>query len=162
MYTIADKRNEHARKSSIAKCVRSAVGTNGKIATGVGLAALLGAPFTGGFSLFAGGALLTGGGAATVLGTATSGLTYATEYYLCKQQLIKANNFIEADKKNSEKYNSDIEDLKIFCSQYNSENTLEKCLPSSKVLIKDNDIDFKGIAEMLGVTKEDIGTAIKQ
>ena len=165
LYAVADKLDEHTRKSSIAKFVGSVVGTNGKIATGIGLAALVGAPFTGGISLFAGGALLTGGGAAAALGTATSGLTYATEYYLCKQQLIKANNFIKADKKNSEKYNCDIEDLKIFCSQYDNKNTLEIILTmftKFKKFVKDTDIDFKGMAEMLGVKKEDIGTAIRQ
>ena len=160
LYAVADKLDEHTRKSSIAKCVGSAVGTNGKIATGIGLAALLGAPFTGGISLFAGGTLLSGGGAAAALGIVTSGLTYATEYYLCKQQLITANNFIEADKKNSEKYNSDIEDLKIFCSQYDNKNTLEIILTmftKFKEFVKDNDVDFKGMAEMLGVKKEEIG-----
>ena len=81
--------NIRTRKSSIAKCVGGAVGTNGKIATGIGLAALLGAPFTGGINLFAGGALLTGGGAAAALGTVTSGLIYATEYYLCESSLLK-------------------------------------------------------------------------
>ena len=165
LYKVADKLDEHTRKSSIAKFVGSAVGTNGKIATGIGLAALLGAPFTGGISLFAGGALLAGGGAAAALGTATSGLTYATEYYLCKKQLITANSFIEADKKNSEKYNIDIEDLKIFCSQYDNKNTFEIIITmftKLKEFVKDNDIDFKGMAEMWGIKKEDIGTVIKQ
>ena len=32
---------------------------------------------------------MLGGGAAAALGTATSGFTYATEYYLCEKQLIK-------------------------------------------------------------------------
>ena len=165
LFAVADKLDEHTRKSSIAKLVGSAVGTNGKIASGIGLAALLGAPFTGGISLFAGGALLAGGGAAAALGTATSGLTYATEYYLCKKQLIKANSFIKTDKKNSERYNRDIEELNIFCSQYDSKNTLEiiiAMLAKFKEFIKDDGVDFKSMAEMLGVKKEDISNTIKQ
>ena len=158
LYEVADKLDTHTKKSSIAKFVGSATGTYGKTAFGVGVASILGAPFTGFISAFAGGALVTIGGTAAILGTTTSLGTYTVEYMLCKKQLDKANKFITADKMKVEKYQKYFEELKVFCSQYNTD---DKSLQSVEVVIsifnhfkefiKDEKVDFKGIAKKLGV-----------
>ena len=165
LYQVADKLDKHARKSSIAKCVGSAVGTQGKVALGVGIAALLGAPLTGFISTIVGAALLTGGGAAAALGTATSAGTYATEYMLCKKQLSIANKFIAVDKRNVEEYQKDIDELTVFCSQYDNADTVKIVLElfsKFKDFISSEKVDFKGIAKQMGINEEDIPTKIRQ
>ena len=72
LYEVANKLDKHSKKSSIAKTVGSAAGASGKTVLGVGIASIVGAPFTGFISGLAGGILVAAGGAAAALGSATS------------------------------------------------------------------------------------------
>lgn len=165
LYEVANELDKHARKSSIAKCVGSAVGTQGKVALGFGIAAVLGAPFTGFISAFAGGALLAYGGTSAALGTATSLGTYATEYMLCKSQLNIANKFIAVDKRNVEAYQKDIEVLTVFCSQYDNTDTIQivwELFSKFKDFVSDENVDFKSIAKQMGISEKDVLTKIRQ
>jgi len=87
----------HSRNSSIAKTVGGTAGVSGKVAFGVGLAAILGAPLTGGISAAAGIACLAAGGAVGGLGMATEAGTYMTESILCAKEIAKAKKAIEKD-----------------------------------------------------------------
>ena len=171
LYEVADELDKHTKKSSIAKIVGSTTGTFGKVVVvGVGAASVFGVSSTGFISAFAGGVLLTVGGAAAILGTATSFGTYVTEYMLCKKQLDKANQFITVDKMKVERYQKYFEELKVFFLQY---DTGDKSSWSVKVVIsifnrfkefiKDEKVDFKGIAKKLGVQDvNDLPNKMKQ
>ena len=169
LYEVANELDKHTKKSYIAKAVGSVTGTSGKAAVGVGIASIAGAPFTGFISALPGGVLVAAGGAAAVLGSATSAGAYAVEYWLCKKQLDKANEFITADKMKVERYQRVFEELKIFCSQYDTDGD---SLSSIQVVIsmfnklkhhvKDEKVDFTSIAETLGVEVKDLPTKIKE
>ena len=173
LYKVANELDKHTKKSYIAKAVGSITGTSGKALLGVGAASIAGAPFTGFISALPGGVLVAAGGTAAVLGSATSAGTYAVEYWLCKSELEKANKFITADKMKVERYQIAFEELKTFCSQYDTDdNTDGDSLSSIQVVIsmfnkfkhhiKDEKVDFTSIAETLGVEVKDLPTKIEQ
>ena len=168
LYEVANELDKHTQKSYIAKAVGSAAGTSGKTALGVGIASIAGAPFTGFISGLAGGVLVAVGGTAAILGSATSAGTYAVEYWLCKKELEKANEFIKADKMKVEKYQKVFEELKTFCSQYDPDDSnlsiqvVISMFNKFKDYVKDEKVDFKGIAEMLDINFKDITTKIKE
>lgn len=106
LHEVANELDKHTHKSSIAKFVGSATGTYGKTALGVGVASIIGAPFTGFISGLAGGVLVAAGGTAAILGSATSIGTYTVEYMLCKkaQRLTNLSQLIKRKLKNTKKF----------------------------------------------------------
>ena len=91
---------------------------------------------------------------------------------MCKEQLDKANKFIKADKMKVEKYQKNIEELKVFCSQYDTDDTDGDSSSSLQIVIgmynkfkdhiNDEKVDFNGIAKKLGIELKDLPTKMKE
>ena len=164
LYEVANELDKHTKKSSISKLVGS-----GTALLGLGAASIAGGPFTGFVSALAGGVLVVAGGTAVILGSATSVGTYVVEYWLCKKQLDKANEFITADKMKVEKYQKVFKELKTFCSHYDTgDNSLSSIqivigmFSKFKDYVKNGKVDCKGIAKMLGIELKDLPNKIKE
>lgn len=93
----ADSLNGHYRRAAIAKSVGSFAGTGGKVATGIGAAALAWAPITGGLSLIATAGCTIAGGATWAAGSLVTLGTFAVENRLCSKIITRANDAIARD-----------------------------------------------------------------
>jgi len=153
----ANSLNEHTRKSSIAKSVGSAAGVGGKVTLGVGIASLLGAPFTGGISLIATTVCLAVGGTVTGLGMVTTAGTYIAEGMLCSEENKRVKKALENDQsyvKNLHSCWTELEHMfKDFCKA-NPSTDMPKILHAvlsvySKVNehVTESSIDWEGISK---------------
>jgi len=154
----ADSLDLHSRNSSIAKTVGGTAGVGGKIAFGVGLAAILGAPLTGGISAAAGIACLAAGGAVGGLGMATEAGTYMAESILCAKEIKRAEKAIEKDQgyvKRLRSYWAELECMfEGFCKM-NSKAVMSKVLHAVsevfnavKEFVTSSSVDWEGISKM--------------
>ena len=129
----------------------------GKVAFGVGLAAILGAPFTGGISAAAGIACMAAGGAVGGLGMATEAGTYMAESILCGKEITKAQKAIERDQgyvKRLRGYWTELECMfegfcKINPATVMSEvlHAISAVFNTVKEYVTSSSVDWKGISE---------------
>ena len=154
----ADSLDQHSKNSSIAKTVGGTAGVGGKVAFGVGVAAMLGAPFTGGISAAAGIACMAAGGAVGGLGMATEAGTYMAERILCGKEITKVQKAIETDQgyvKKLREYWTELECMfEEFC-QCNPATVMSEVLHAVsavfntvKAYVTSSSVDWTGISEM--------------
>jgi len=154
----ADSLDLHSRNSSIAKTVGGTAGVSGKVAFGVGLAAILGAPLTGGISAAAGIACVAAGGAVGGLGMATEAGTYMAESILCSKEVTKIQKAIERDRgyvKRLHKFWNELECMfEEFCKinpvaiMSNVLYAVSSVFNAIKEFVTSSSVDWKAISEM--------------
>ena len=152
----ADSLNGHYKRSAIAKTVGSVAGTGGKVATGVGAAALLWAPFTGGLSLVASAGAAIAGGVTWAAGTAVTAGSLVVENRLCSGIIAEANQVIAQDQDYAGQLKESWEVLTCmlasFCDQFQYVMCIEKVLNAVwnvyqriKDFVTKEIVDWKGI-----------------
>ena len=128
----ADSLNKHYKRSAIAKTTGAVAGTGGKVATGVGAAALVWAPFTGGLSLVAAAGCAVVGGVTWAAGSAVQLGTLAVENRLCSGLVTEANQAIAEDQNYVGQLKEAWEVLQCmvasFCDQFQYVMCIEKVI----------------------------------
>ena len=159
----ADSLNGHYKRSAIAKTAGAVAGTGGKVATGVGAAALVWAPITGGASLVASAGCAIAGGVAWGAGAAVTLGTLAVENRLCSGVIAEANEAISQDQNCAGQLKEAWEVLTCmlasFCDQFQYVMCIEKVLNAVwNVYTRIKNFVTKEIVDWIGVVSKETNT----
>ena len=152
----ADSLNGHYKRSAIAKTTGAVAGAGGKVAAGVGAAALVWAPITGGLSLVAAAGCAIAGGVAWGAGSAVTLGSLVVENRLCSGIIAQANETISQDQNCAGQLKEAWEVLTCmlasFCDQFQYVMCIEKVLNAVwnvykriKDFVTKEIVDWKGI-----------------
>ena len=152
----ANSLNKHYKRSAIAKATGAVAGTGGKVATGVGAAALVWAPFTGGLSLVAAAGCAVVGGVTWAAGSAVTMGSMVVENRLCSGLVDRANQAIAEDQDYAGQLKEAWEVLRrmlaSFCDQFQHVTSIEKVLNAVwnvykriKDFVTKENVDWKGV-----------------
>jgi len=154
--------NGHYQRAAIAKSVGSVAGTGGKVATGIGAAAMAWAPLSGGLSLIATAGCAIVGGATWAAGTAVTLGTYVVEKKLCDKLITEAKDAITCDQTYAGQLKEAWDGLKrmleSFYDQFQHVMSIEKIITAVwdvyqriKKFVTSEYVDWKGVVS--NVTK---------